>query len=139
MPQSTAYLLGGIFALVATVLAFIFFLPESKKESFKNSKFLLWLHDVANFRTLLIEKILRFLYILATAACIFGGFFLLFSKSYFGGSSFLTGLFTMILGPIVVRLVFEMLMLTIIAVNNIIQINKKMPGTVSKDDESITD
>lgn len=134
MPQTTAYLLGAIFGLAATVLAAIFLVPESKKEKFKNSKFMLWLHDFLNFRTLIIEKILKFVYILATAFCICGGFFMLFSK---GG--FVTGLLTMIFGPIVVRITFELLMLAIIAVNNIIQINKKMPGTVSKEDESITD
>lgn len=138
MPTALAGVLGLIFGLAATVLVFIFFLPEEKKEKFKDSKFLTWLHDVLHFKTLLIEKILRFLYILCTAAVIFVGFFTIFTKGNIG-INILTGLLTMIIGPIVVRIVYELLMLTVIAVNNIIQINKKMPGTVSKDDESITD
>ena len=135
MPTALAGVLGGIFGLIVTILAFIFFLPEEKKEKFKDNKFLLWLHDVLHFKTLLIEKILRFLYILCTAAVIFAGFF---TKGNFG-ANLLGGLLTMIIGPIVVRIVYELMMLAIIAVNNIIQINKKMPGAVSKEDESITD
>lgn len=55
------------------------------------------------------------------------------SSSFWGGtSSFqsyaLRGLLTMILGPIVVRIVYELLMLTIILVQNVITINKKLPA-----------
>lgn len=138
MSTALAGVLGGIFGLIVTILAFIFFLPEEKKEKFKDNKFLLWLHDVLHFKTLLIEKILRFLYILCTAAVIFAGFFMIFTKGNFG-AHLLGGLLTMIIGPIVVRIAYELMMLAIIAVNNIIQINKKMPGAVSKEDESITD
>ena len=138
MPQHIAYLLGAIFGIAATVLAAIFLIPESKREKFKDSKFMLWLHDFLNFKTLIIEKILRFLYILCTAAVIFAGFFMIFTKGNFG-ANLLGGLLTMIIGPIVVSIAYELMMLAIIAVNNIIQINKKMPGAVSKEDESITD
>ena len=39
-----------------------------------------------------------------------------------------TGLLIMVLGPIIVRIVYELIMLTIVAVRNIMEINKKMPG-----------
>ena len=59
------------------------------------------------------------------------GFFMLFwfESSYFSyGTEWYgyNGLFMMILGPIVVRIVYESLMLALIAVKNIIQINNKL-------------
>lgn len=138
MNQGTAILIGSIFAIAATVLACIFIMPEKKKEELKKSKFLLWLHDLVNFKALLIEKIMKVLYVFSTCACILVGFFMLFAKTY-SKSLAVDGLLLMILGPIVIRIVYEMIMLAIIAVNNIIQINKKMPGEVAPEDVSITD
>ena len=140
MPQTTAILIGSIFAIAATVLACIFIMPEKKREDLKKSKFLLWLHDLVNFKWLFIEKILKVLYIFSTCACILVGFFMLFGKTaYYETSTAVPGLLLMFAGPIVVRITYELLMLVIIAVNNIIQINKKMPGEVAPEDMSITD
>ena len=54
-------------------------------------------------------------------------------SSFWGsGSTFhstaLVGLLTMILGPISVRIFYELLMLIIIIAQNVISINKKIPG-----------
>lgn len=135
MPVYIAYIIGAILAIAATILTFIFILPEKKRPSL--NKFFQVVADIFNFKALFIEKILKFLYILATFYCIAAGFFMLFSgetsSSFWGGtSSFqsyaLRGLLTMILGPIVVRIVYELLMLTIILVQNVITINKKLPA-----------
>lgn len=134
MPVYVAYIIGVILAIAATVLTFIFILPEKKRPSL--NKFFQVVADIFNFKTLFIEKILKFLYILATFYCIAAGFFMLFSGTYttsFWGesSSFhstaLQGLLLMILGPIVVRIAYELIMLIIILVQNVISINKKLP------------
>ena len=84
---------------------------------------------------MVIEKILQFFYILATAYTIIGGFFTLFTfetrYSYYSYSSRTEwvgywGFVMMILGPIAVRIAYEVLMLAIIAIKNIIQINNKL-------------
>ncbi len=123
----TAGTLGIIAAVVALMLAifcYIFIIPEKEKrnEPFKSNKFFCVLHDIFNFKQLLLEKILKFIYIFATFACILAGFFTLFTK---GG--FLSGLVTMLIGPIICRIVFELIMLAVIAVKNIVDINKKLP------------
>ena len=134
MPVYIAYIIGAVLAIAATILTFIFILPENKRPSL--NKFFQVVADILNFKTLFIEKILKFLYILVTFYCIAAGFFMLFSGTYttsfWGGSSSfhstaLQGLLLMILGPIVVRIVYELLMLTIILVQNVISINKKLP------------
>ncbi|MBO4563732.1 MAG: hypothetical protein J5772_09025 [Clostridia bacterium] len=127
MNPTVAIVLGTIFGIIGAVAVCIFIMPESKREQLKNSKFLLFLHDAVNFKSLLIEKFLKILYVVCTCVCILTGFFMLFSKAY-GTSLALRGLGMMILGPIAIRIAYELVMLLIIGVKNIIQINNKIEG-----------
>ena len=142
MSQNVTSALTIILAIVATIVGIVFFLPQKNKNKFGKvfSKF----HDFFNFKTLIVDYVLKGMYILATAMCIFGGFFTIFTvKTYYtttgtmfnqtrGAHSSLsienvgTGILIMILGPIIVRIVYELIMLAIIGVKNIIEINKKM-------------
>lgn len=135
-------ILAVVVAIVATVLAFVFIVPDKKRE--KLNKFGKFLHDTVNFKYLIIEKILQALYIFATAYVILVGFFMLFyvqegyysyyystPSRWYGGY----GLLVMILGPILVRLAYEFLMMTILLIKNVIQINNKMKsGNTEKAD-----
>ncbi len=137
-------ILALILAIAATVLAFIFIVPE--KKSVKSNAFLKLIHDIVNFKFLIIEKIFQALYIFATAYVITYGFCMLFyvqpgvnfggyaltSATWYGGY----GLLIMILGPIAVRLVYEVIMMFILLIKNVIQINSKLKnenGTESGD------
>ncbi len=127
MPYYFAYYIGGILALIATIILFITVLPESKNG--RLPPLLQRLHDLLNFKTLLLERILRVLYVLSTCAAILVGFFLLFSRIdyYYGyGSTALMGLALMVLGPIAIRITYEAAMLLIFAVKNLMEINRKM-------------
>ena len=64
-----------ILAIVATVLAFIFIVPEKKRA--KLNKFGQFWHDALNFKFLIVEKILQALYIFFTAFVLLSGFFTL--------------------------------------------------------------
>lgn len=119
--------LAVITAIAATVLAFIFIVPESKRE--KLGKIGALLHDIFQFKFLILEKIMQALYIFATAICICCGLFMFLSFDssrwgfhWYGGY----GLLLILIGPIVVRLVYEGLMLAILLVKNVIQINSKL-------------
>lgn len=128
--------LSGITALAATVLLYIFVLPENKKE--KLPKVGKIIHDIFNFKQLFLEKILQAIYVLSSVACVVTGVLMLFGfeiytySSYWGGtntSSFWYGgygILLAILGPIVLRLVFESIMMFILLVKNVIEINKKL-------------
>ena len=117
-------------AIAATVLAFIFIVPAKKRE--KLNKIGKLLHDIVNFRFLIIEKILQALYIFATAYVIFVGFGMLFvvintgwTREWMGGY----GLLVMILGPIAIRIAYELMMMAVLLVKNVIQINNKLKTT----------
>lgn len=113
-----------ILALAAAILSFVFILPRKKDGHFPN-KFLQFLHDLFHFKRLLIEQITKFLYIFATAFVIVFGFLTLFSAPLFG-------LLLMVLGPIVVRIIYEFMMLTILLVQNVIDINRKIKGNIAE-------
>lgn len=134
-----------ILAIVATVLAFIFIVPEKKRDSM--GAFGKFLNDTVNFKYLIIEKILQALYIFATANTILVGFFALFltvptGYDYYTGTYRQTwvgwaGLLIMVLGPILVRLVYELLMMTILLVKNVISINSKLKSQTDAKHEDI--
>ena len=111
-------IIATILAIIATVAAFILVVPESKRE--KLGRFGKFLHDAVNFKFLIVEKILQALYIFVTAYLILCGFFMLFmapetwtGRHWLGGY----GILLMVLGPIAVRLCYELLMMAVISIN----------------------
>lgn len=137
MSYTVITILTAIFTIITTVLACIFIIPEKRRN--KLSAFGKFLQDVFNFKSLLIEKILKFFYVFATAYVILNGFFMLFMveksgyySSYYGHYIYndkwvgYYGFLVMLLGPIVVRITYEFLMMMVLAVKNIIEINNKL-------------
>ena len=139
MPVEIAITIGSILAVVATVLAYIFIIPENKREGL--NKFLKWVHDVCNFKLLYIEHILKALYILETAFCLIAGFLMLFSvidAYFFTVYIGWVGLLVMIVGPIITRLIYEALMLAVLHLKATREINDKLviqPGSVAEQKE----
>ncbi|MBQ9805835.1 MAG: hypothetical protein IJW49_04945 [Clostridia bacterium] len=128
-------------AIAATVLAFIFIVPDKRRNNLPG--LLRVAHDLFNFKYLIVEKIMQALYIFSTLYTILYGFFTIFTAfdSYtyrvydgFGEYHYETsyewygwrGLIIMILGPILLRLAYEGIMLIILLVKNVIQINNKL-------------
>lgn len=116
-----------ILALGAAIAAFILIVPENKGRQFTG--FMRVLHDILNFKQLLIEKILKFTYIFATVFGMLVGFFVSFElMSYDAGEGLLNMLASLTLLPLAVRVVYEFAMMAILLVKNVIDINKKLPG-----------
>lgn len=127
--SGTLAVVALILAVVATILAFVFIVPEKNRK--KLNAFGKFLHDTVNFKYLIVEKILQALYIFLTAYTFIEGFLMLFrvedtwsGSKWYGG----VGLLTMILGPIAIRLSYEFIMMFILLVKNVIQINNKLKG-----------
>ena len=118
MPVTLAVIIGLALAFVATVLTYIFIIPDRARKHLPG--FLQFVHDLFNFKIMLLETIMKLLYIFCTLGSIGVGFFLLF------GSSFWIGLLLLILGPLVLRGLYEFLMLYILQVQNVISINRKL-------------
>ncbi len=134
---------GGImiFALIAAIvlaiLTVILITPEKRRASLNG--FLRWVADVFNFKAILIEKILKFCYIVTTYLLVIGGLIVLVYSpfaDYGSGQIALIGLSMIFLMPILTRIVYEAFMLTIVAVKNIISINGKLKNQNDKTDAS---
>ena len=134
-----------LFSIAAAVLAFIFIIPADRVP--RNGLFI-FLHNLLNFKYFIIEKIMSFLYVFSTAATLIGGFFYLFTvkEDYYPYYNYNEGYYDyrietewvgywgfviMILGPIVVRLVYELIMMGLTTIRNIAEINRKIPGNPS--------
>lgn len=101
-PAVTVGIISGLVSLVCSILVWTLVMPEKKHP--KLNAFFTFVSDVFNFRSLLIEKILKFTYLLLTLFAILFGF-LAFIVSINDGRAALIGLLVMILGPIVLRLI----------------------------------
>ena len=129
MKQLIFLIIAVVLAIAATVLAFIFVVPEKRRE--KLNAFGKFLHDLCSFKFLVVEKILQALYIFSTAFIILYGVLQLFNvqRDYWTGASRWmggTGLLCIIVGPIAVRLSYELMMMVILLVKNVISINRKL-------------
>lgn len=128
-----------ILAIGATVLAFIFIVPEKQRE--KLSAFGKFLHDTCNFKYLMVEKILQALYILSTAFVIIFGVFMLFSvrQDYWNGTTWNGGIgvLLIVLGPILIRLGYELMMMAILLLKNVISINRKLADQTGAGGENV--
>ena len=115
-----------IISIILTILLAILVVPEKRRNGLP--KFFQVVHDICNFKGLLLEKVLKILYIFSTINVMLTGIFTWFSGGYNFGMTFLTGLLILVLGPILVRLAYEFLMLFVLLVKNVIQINNKLNG-----------
>ena len=138
MPVQATLVLGFIGVIAAMVCIYVLIMPEGKYRTL--NPFCRWLSDLFNFRSLWLESIIKFFYILSTVACVIFGFFMLFSvvDYYYGSSSLaLPGLLLLVVGPVVVRLVYEGTMMFIILVKNTMQINNRLRNNMSEKQEEV--
>ena len=135
-----AAFLGTIATIVLMILAYKFIIPEKKRANLNPlGRFL---HDVFNFKFLIIEKVLRFFYVLATIACVCYGVCMIFGiniyHSYYSDKTYfdwygIYGLLAALIGPFVIRLAYETIMMGILLVKNVMQINKKLKEQAEED------
>ena len=120
----------AIVALILTVVIFIFLLPKWRDGTFGN-KFFQFVHDYFNFKQIYIEYILKFLFVFLTFMVIFGGLYVIFAPVFDDyewtsiGDSFIPGLAVMVLGPVIIRLLYEACMVTILMLKNVVELNNK--------------
>jgi len=135
MSPDVALVIGLIATVVAVVLLYVLVLPK-KMDGNLNNKFLQFLHDFFHFKKLYIESVLKFIFTVLTVFCIAYGFFFMFSQETYWGYSqsfFVPGLCLLVFGPILLRISYELMMMTILLVQNVIDINRKMGGSSKKD------
>lgn len=118
-----------LIALVGGCVIYATFLNKKNEDRFTG--FVGWLYDFLSFHKLMIDTILKVLYLILACFLTLGGFFMMFSN-------FLAGLCMMIIGNVVLRLAYEFAMLTIIICQNTTELNKKIKaGSASDTDPSV--
>lgn len=135
MPSATiVFIISALVSLVCSILVWALVMPEKKRPTL--NAFFTFVSDVFNFRSLLIEKILKFTYLLLTLfAILFGFCAFIVSISINDGRAALIGLLVMILGPIALRLIYELSMMAVLLVKNVIEINNKMSVSLNDNKE----
>lgn len=106
-----------VLSIIGGILVYIFFVSPKKEN--KLSSLLNWVKEFLNFDKMMIEVILKVVYLISTIFVILTSFSFI---AYDFGLFFLN----LILGPIFIRLVYELLIINISIWKNIIAINKKM-------------
>ena len=114
-----ALVLALIVSVVCTILALVFIMPEKRRERLTG----VWrfLHDLFQFRWMIVEKLLKGLYLFGTLFFVAFGFFLLFTYDA------VIGVFLLLLAPIALRLVHELVLLFVMLVKNVMELNGKLP------------
>ena len=142
-------------AIAATVLLAIKVLPAKKDGTF-SKKLVQHAHDYFNFKKLYLEQILKILFTFLTIASILVGIFYATLGNFFqfiGNLSdaikydvydymskyILIGLASTVLGPIALRLAYELLMMFGMLVKNVIDINGKLKVEKEEPKEEITE
>ena len=110
-------IISAVIAIAGTVCIFVLFLNKKNEGKFKG--FLGWLYDFLQFKTLVIEFALKATYIALAIFMTLGSFSLI-------GTSFVSFLLTLTLGNVLLRIIYEGLILFIKICNNVSEINKKM-------------
>lgn len=106
-----------VLSIIGGILVYIFFVSPKKEN--KLSSLLNWVKEFLSFDKMMIEVILKVVYLISTIFVILTSFSFI---AYDFGLFFLN----LILGPIFIRLVYELLIINISIWKNIIAINKKM-------------
>ena len=106
-----------VLSIVGGILVYIFFLTPKKDA--KLSPLLKWLKDFLNFDNMVIEMILKVVYLICTIYVILTSFsFIVFDFGLF--------FLYLFLGPIFVRLIYELILINICVWKNTTAINKKI-------------
>ncbi len=130
MSNSVVNGIVGVIAFIVTVvlvaILYIFVMPDEKRPAL--NKYFRRIHDFLKIRSLMIESILRFVYVFSVVYSVVGGFLSLFDN-------FWLGLLSIVFGPIVCRVIFEALLLNIILAKNVIEINNHLKGVEGSSSE----
>ena len=128
-------------AVVLTVLVFVLLLSRKKRDGLKG--FWAKVADFFSFKHLYIEKFIQAIYIFTTFLFELMGFLMLFRTytDWYGDTHWMggRGLLIMIFSPIVIRLMYELVMMSVLLVKNVIQINSKLKDQTEGEERDIFD
>lgn len=124
LDSSPKFVASGIWTIVSVILAIIggivlYFTFLSKKNEGKFTGFLGWLYDFLTFKKKMIENVLKILYIIVALFVTLSSFGLM-------SISFLAFLLTLVIGNVLTRVIYELLLVKLVICKNTTEINKKL-------------
>ena len=124
LDSSPKFVASGIWTIVSVILAIIggivlYFTFLSKKNEGKFTGFLGWLYDFLTFKKMMIENVLKILYIIVALFVTLSSFGLI-------SISFLAFLSTLVIGNVLTRVIYELLLVKLVICKNTTEINKKL-------------
>ena len=124
LDSSPKFVTSGIWTIVSVILAIIggivlYFTFLSKKNEGKFTGFLGWLYDFLTFKKMMIENVLKILYIIVALFVTLSSFGLI-------SISFLAFLLTLVIGNVLTRVIYELLLVKLVICKNTTEINKKL-------------
>ena len=124
LDSSPKFAASGIWTIVSVILAIIggivlYFTFLSKKNEGKFTGFLGWLYDFLTFKKMMIENVLKILYIIVALFVTLSSFGLM-------SISFLEFLLTLVIGNVLTRVIYELLLVKLVICKNTTEINKKL-------------
>lgn len=124
LDSSPKFVASGIWTIVSVILAIIggivlYFTFLSKKNEGKFTGFLGWLYDFLTFKKMMIENVLKILYIIVALFVTLSSFGLISIR-------FLAFLLTLVIGNVLTRVIYELLLVKLVICKNTTEINKKL-------------
>ena len=116
--DSTWIIISAVIAIFGGIFAYFMFVANKDSEKYTGG--VAWLHSFLNFKKLFIEGILKVMY-LVTAL------FITLSSFSFISVSIASFFLYLIVGNVVARISYELLLMLITIVNNTTDINRKLP------------
>lgn len=120
-------IIAFVIAIAAGIMIYFMFVKSEKKVNANLQK----LKNILDFKTMLIEPILKIVYIICTV------FIVLFSFGLIS-TSFISFLLTLILGPIIIRIVYELALINVMIWKNTKEINESLKKSPKKEKEKET-
>ena len=124
LDSSPKFVASGIWTIVSVILAIIggivlYFTFLSKKNEGKFTGFLGWLYDFLTFKKMMIENVLKILHIIVALFVTLSSFGLI-------SISFLAFLLTLVIGNVLTRVIYELLLVKLVICKNTTEINNKL-------------
>ena len=117
-------IISAVLAVVGGIVLYFTFLKKSNDGKFNG--FLGWMYDFLTFKKMLIENLLKVLYLIVAIFITLGSFAII-------GESFLGFLVSLIGGNLVARIVYEFLLVALVICRNTTDINDKLTAKANKE------
>jgi hypothetical protein len=133
--DSTVAWICFIIAVLGGIMLSIIFLPKKNERS--ASRFYTALYNFFNFKKMLAETLFKILYMITSCwITLFALLLLIFGEGVNLRYRFISFMLIFIVGNILLRLVYEFLLVILVICRNIVEINKKMSNLQMNDSSS---